>query len=229
VGTARADPAENGARSESFLRAEGRFLAPVLALLLLAGALIGVGIWTGLLETDGGLRIAAQPEQPDPVEEQTTPAAVEPQILALTDVPTTFDPFGSGVERPGDLPLLVDGDPDTFWRTERYNSRAFGNLKPGVGFYLDLGAPQRIDTVALRTVSPGVSLEIRVADSPSPDLDGWRVVGGVQQAQQELIEIQPEADTVARYILVWLVDELPQFEGRFAAGFSQIAVTGTPP
>jgi eukaryotic-like serine/threonine-protein kinase len=213
---------------DSFLHSEGRFLAPVLALLLLAGALIGVGLWTGVLEAnpDGPFpRIAGQEGVPD--------AATSASDIPLAGVPTTFDPFGSGVEQDDMLPNLGDGDPETFWRTERYNSRAFGNLKPGVGFVLDLGAPHRLDNVVLRTVTPGVTVELRVADAPETALEGWSTVARVADAQSELIDLRPGSEVVTRHVLVWLTGDLPTgqgelFGGRFAGGFSQVAAFGAP-
>jgi eukaryotic-like serine/threonine-protein kinase len=218
-GAATAAPAPK----ESFLRSEGRFLAPVLVLVLLAAALVGVGLATGVLETREGsfpFSIAR-----DGGEERAD--APEPAPVPLAGLPVVFDPGGSGQERDQDLGFLVDGDPATFWRTERYNSRAFGNLKDGVGFYVDLGAPHAIEAVVLRTVTPGVTVQVRVADEPASDLQGWRAVGEARDAPDEHIEIRPN-DVVSRYVLIWLTDELPLFEGRFAAGFSQITVTGTP-
>jgi tRNA A-37 threonylcarbamoyl transferase component Bud32 len=217
------------AHGESFLRSEGRFLAPVLALVLLAAALIGVGLWTGVLETGSdGLfpRIAGQ----EGGERADVEAA---EAIAFAATPTVFDPFGSGSERDQDLPFLVDGDEETFWRTECYNSRAFGNLKEGAGFYVDLGAPHVIDTLALRTPTPGVTVEMRVADQPPGALEGWEVVARVDAAAGELVNLRPDADVTARYVLVWVTGDLPQggdgiCQGRFAAAFSQIAVTGVP-
>ena len=39
----------------------------------------------------------------------------------------------------GDLPNLVDGDPQTTWQTEGYDSPQLGNLKEGVGFTIETG------------------------------------------------------------------------------------------
>lgn len=212
---------------DSFLRSEGRFLAPVLGLLLLAAALVGVGLWTGVLEPgeDGFFpRIAGQEQTEEASPEET---AVEPAEIELAALPTVFDPFGSGVERDQDLPNLVDGNPETFWRTERYQRPAFGNLKPGVGFYVDLGAPHRVAAVTLRTVTPGVTVELRGAAEPAGDIDSWTPMARVDAAG-EVIELQPDDSAPARYLLVWVTGELPQFEGGFAAGFSHISVTGEP-
>jgi eukaryotic-like serine/threonine-protein kinase len=214
------------ATKESFLRSEGRFLAPVLVLILLAAALVGVGLATGVLETREG-NFPFSLARDGGGDETTTDEEDGPALISFAGPPVVFDPGGSGQERDQDLGFLVDGDSETFWRTERYNSRAFGNLKEGVGFYVDLGAPHEIDAVALRTVTPGVTVQIRVADAPAASLEGWQAVGEAKDVPDELIEIRPN-EVVTRYVLVWLTDDLPLFEGRFAAGFSQIAITGRP-
>jgi eukaryotic-like serine/threonine-protein kinase len=216
--------AVGGDEADSFLHSEGRFLAPVLALVLLASALVGVGLWTGVLEAEGGFpRIAGQEDRA-----QEEEGVEDATLLPFAAPPSVFDPFGSGTEHDADLVNLVDGDPVTSWRTQRYNSPAFGNLKPGVGFYVDLGGPHLIDTVALRTTTPGVTVEVRTADVPAAELEAWQVVGRVDQAAEELIEVRPEEQVAGRYVLVWVTGELPPFEGRYAGGFSQVAVTGAP-
>jgi eukaryotic-like serine/threonine-protein kinase len=212
------------AHSESFLRSEGRFLAPVLALLLLAGALVGVGLWTGVLEAgeDGFLpRIAGQEDDP----ETEAPSVADIPIAAPL---VTYDPQGAGEERQQDLPLLLDGDESTSWRTERYRSAAFGNLKDGAGFYVDLGAPHAIDRVALRVTNGPATVEIAVADAPAPEREGWRTVGRIDDAGGDVIEVRAEEEAVGRYLLVWVTGTLPPFEGGYAAAFSQLAVFGAP-
>jgi eukaryotic-like serine/threonine-protein kinase len=75
-----------------------------------------------------------------------------------------FDPFGDG-EHPGDIPNAYDGNPDTTWQTQRYNSASFGNLKPGVGLYLDLGEPTEISELRLALSPEGADVEVYAGDA----------------------------------------------------------------
>jgi eukaryotic-like serine/threonine-protein kinase len=207
----------------SFVRSEGRYLVPVLVLLLLAAALVGVGLGTGVLETRGdGFPVGIA--RPDPAEQRADDPAME--LVEPADF-QIYDPLGSGDERDEDLPHVFDGDPNTTWRTQLYNSPPFGNLKPGVGFYIDLGAAHELGYVGLRTTTPGVDVELRIADEIAPSPEGWDTVGRVEDAA-DLLEFRFDDEVVTRYVLVWVTGELPAYQGRYAAEFTQIAIRGAP-
>jgi eukaryotic-like serine/threonine-protein kinase len=213
-----------GTRSESFLRTEGRWLAPVLGLLLLAGLLVSVGLATGVIEpTTGGfpIRIATDRDGGEPAGEQPDPGAVQltPATIAV------FDPQGTGDERDQDLPNLLDGDPATTWRTQRYNSAPFGGLKDGVGFVLDLGAPAAVDEVRLHTTTPGVGVELRVAETPAPDVDGWTVIATGAESG-EVVVLRPAEPVTTQHLLVWLTGPLAPSDGRFIAQYHAVEVVG---
>jgi tRNA A-37 threonylcarbamoyl transferase component Bud32 len=226
AGTGEHAPASLG---ESFLRSEGRFLAPVLVLIVLAGALVGVGLATGVLETgqDGPLPITwGERAQDDPADDEAAPEEEE-RVIPVAATPQVMDPV-DGAERDHELPALVDGDATTTWRTDQYWSRAFGNLKDGVGFWLDLGAPHELRSVELQTTTPGLTLQVRVADPPAGTVDGWTVVGSVDDAAAETIQIPVAEGTVSQYVLVWITGDLPQYQSGFAAQFTQVTVRGAP-
>ena len=60
-----------------------------------------------------------------------------------------FDPVGGDGENSAEAPLAIDGDPATAWRTERYDSRAFGGLKDGVGIFVDLGEAAHLEQLVV--------------------------------------------------------------------------------
>ncbi|HVM00720.1 MAG TPA: discoidin domain-containing protein, partial [Egibacteraceae bacterium] len=189
-----------------------RWTVPLVAAFLGVGVLL-LGLATGVLDGSpaapdgdgsGGGGLAA-------------PAAV-----------TLFDPGGSGSEDDADLPAMLDGDPSTGWRSVGYNTPDFGGLKPGLGFAIDLGAPHAVAGLALRTGTPGISYEVRVADGPRTDLDGWEPVGGASHAT-ELTQVDLAAPVVTRYVLVWITGGLqPDGSGRYRAQVSELAVIGDP-
>jgi serine/threonine-protein kinase len=204
-------------RSWSFLREEGRWLAPVLVLLLLAGALVGVGLATGILRTEGGFPIIAARDGG-----QTRSAQ---RIAAISG--QSFDPQGQGTENQAAVANAFDGDPQTSWRTEGYASPSFGNLKSGVGFWVDLGARHTLERVEVVTTTPGISYELRVADAPTAIPEGWRRVAAVAAAggRDDLRFDEPQT---ARYLLIWVTGNLQPIEGRHRAAFSEVTVTGGP-
>jgi eukaryotic-like serine/threonine-protein kinase len=187
-------------------------LVPMFVILGLAAALVGFGVLSGAV----GDRSDPPAAEGDEGEEAGS-APLEPAEVVL------FDPGGTGSEDGDGLPALFDGDPSTGWRSVGYNTPAFGNLKPGLGFYVDLGDAHALERVALRTSTPGVSLELRVADEPAEDADGWELVETVSGAQ-ELTEV--EFDVTTRYLLVWVTGDLQPDGGRHRVGFTEMTIEG---
>ncbi|HUH07258.1 MAG TPA: protein kinase [Egibacteraceae bacterium] len=218
--------------AESFLRSEGRWLAPVLALLALAGALVAIGLVTGILEPGENFRIVLaedlRPRAPDPGDPEgpdgpAAPAPIQPAAIHA------FDPLGDGQERDQDLPNLLDGDSETAWRTELYHRADFGGLKAGVGFWIDLGAPYRVDQVTLETTSPGFTYELRAAEAPGEAPDDWSTVAAEQQAGGGVLATTFDEPVVTQYVLVWITGGLqPHGDGRFKAELSQMTISGSP-
>jgi eukaryotic-like serine/threonine-protein kinase len=219
---ATAAPAPDGG-GESFFRSEGRWLAPVLALLLLAGALVGVGLATGVLQAGDGLipRFAHDVTKPAG---GTTGTAAPLKIVAAS----SFDPQGDGVENQDQVRAVDDTNPASVWRTDGYNTAEFGGLKSGVGFFVDLGAPQTVTAATLTTTTPGINYELRMSDIPAKDLGGWRLVGSVTGSRKDTTTVRFDQPVRARYLLVWVRGNLQRQNGRFYAGFSNITVEGTP-
>ena len=210
-------PYAGSTAEDSFLRSEGRWIAPILGLVALAGLLVGVGLATGVLEPSSGFPIRiARESAPGQAGELIAPVGID-----------AFDPPpGDGSENDSDLPKILDGDDATSWRTDLYrNSPQFGNLKEGVGFWVDLGASRTLHSVALKTTTPGISYQVRVADGPAPTVEGWRLVGTVESAEG-LDQVGFAEPVTARYVLVWITGNLQPQRGRFAAGFAAMAVRG---
>ncbi|MGH8901786.1 MAG: protein kinase domain-containing protein [Egibacteraceae bacterium] len=218
---AAVSPAEDTGGSESFLRSEGRWLAPVLALLLLAGALVGVGLATGVLQAGDGLI----PRFARDVTESAGGAAGTAMPLKIVGA-SSFDPQADGEENESQVRAVYDADPRSAWRTDGYNTVEFGGLKSGVGFYVDLGASRAITAATLTTTTPGINYELRVADAPVEDVDGWRLVGTVTDARADAPPVKLDESARGRYLLVWVRGDLQRQGGRFYAGFSRIALEG---
>jgi hypothetical protein len=141
-----------------------------------------------------------------------------------------YDPRGTGNERDEDLANLLDGDEETSWRTEHYQSPAFGGLKEGVGFVLDLGSPVFVERVTLRSVLQGVDVQLRAAEAIESDPGDWRVLDDASDAS-DVVALEPDRTVRARFLLVWIHGKLPPSPystGRFTAEFSQVAVEARP-
>ncbi|HWB72819.1 MAG TPA: hypothetical protein VG452_11430, partial [Egibacteraceae bacterium] len=204
--------------TDSLLRSEARWLAPVLGLLALAGALVGIPFAAGFLDVDvpvfGGGHA------------QESPAPEAGVALPVVQA-AGLDPQGDGSENDHALGALTDADPQTTWRTDLYHSAAFGGLKDGVGFWVDLGASHRLRSVVLTATTPGVAYEVHVADRPAPTVAGWRRLAAVPAAAAtEQLRFEPPV--TGRYLLVWVTANLQPDGRRYKAEFSELVVHGSP-
>jgi eukaryotic-like serine/threonine-protein kinase len=217
--TGETDIDEDGARRH-------RFLVIGLPLIALA-VVVALAVWLGksVLSVAGNV---------DDVE-GSTPSAGSPTAAASESAPATagsaipiaggdvFDPGGDGQsEHAEDVKLTYDGDPTTAWSTFTYRgSPAFGNLKDGVGLLLDLGGAQAVAGVELTSISPGASVEIRVADEAGTDLDSFTpAADGTIEGTTQFAFDEP---VTAGVVLVWITGLVPNDDG-FSADIAEVKV-----
>jgi len=126
------------------------------------------------------------------------------------------------------VPLAFDGNPATAWTTEHYNSPAFGNLKDGVGLWVDLGRIVRLSRVAVTSPLPGWTFQLKAGtlpdrlSAPLPDSHGattFRVGSGGSVT----VDLR---GTKARGVLIWITQLAPDQSGRFAAAIGEVSVSG---
>jgi eukaryotic-like serine/threonine-protein kinase len=141
-----------------------------------------------------------------------------------------FDPFGDG-EHPQDVDNAFDGNPDTTWQTQRYNSANLGGLKPGVGMWVDLGEPSTVARIDLALQPEGAELAVYAAnDAPPTGVgSGWepgewgtRIAEASSAASAESFELD---EVEARYVLLWFTS-LPPDGGGHRVHVSDITVAG---
>jgi eukaryotic-like serine/threonine-protein kinase len=186
---------------------------PLLALLVVIGLAWWVG--TSLLSVAGSVDEGSTPSISVPTggAQQEEEEGAAPGPAATIQGAEIFDPEGDGQpENDGDVPLTYDGDPATTWSTVTYRgSAAFGNLKSGLGIVYDLGSAQPLAGVTVTTPSPGSTVEIRTADSPAGDLDGY--APGVSGTLEETTELAFDEPVEARYVLLWITGLVDSGDG----------------
>lgn len=189
----------------------------VSALLIAA---LGLGSW----------QIADRLLAPDsttktPVTSPTVDEKPEPPKPISIESAHDFDPLGNGTEKPQAIELAYDGDPNTFWYTDRYFAPGFANLKTGVGLVLDLGKVQKISSVDLSFVGH-TSVELRTAPSDASS-EPTMPDGFTTQASSagNNVTLKPTEPITTRYVLVWLT-ELPTNDGGFRGKLSEIKIMG---
>ena len=156
------DPTPPEGIRPSFAQTERSWLIPVIVIVLIALALGTVGV---LFARNDDVRGLFDPSN--------SPSSDTPSTAVKLVSARAFDPLGGGGEHDAEAVNVVDGDPATAWTTERYASRRFGNLKPGVGVAVQLDRVEALTQVTVSSATRGYAAEVRVADSFQPTLDGW--------------------------------------------------------
>jgi hypothetical protein len=148
------------------------------------------------------------------------------KLLSVRAV-TSFDPPpGTGDENQYAADLVIDGDRSTVWTTKKYLD-PFGptGIKTGVGLVLDLGSPQQIGSVTVRTVG-ATDFEVRTADEQGAALSDYTPVDNdpVRDADGRAVVV-PSKDVQARYVLIWLTS-LPADGGGYRGQIAEVTVRG---
>ena len=170
-------------------RAPRRRLAPVAAMagLLLAGVAVIV-VLAGEERGPGGGR-----------------AGTGGRAVEISEV-RSFDPKGRDrEENEAQARLAVDGDPPTPWATDRYRSRPFGGLKPGVGLVLELGGAVELELLQVRSTTTGWSAAVYVSERPADELEGWGTPVATRSgiAGNATFDLQ---DKRGAAVLLWITD-----------------------
>ena len=149
---------------------------------------------------------AASPSPPVPT--QAAPVEMRQALI--------YDPLGDGSENSSRVGALVDDDPATSWRTERYYD-PLPLLKDGVGVAFEVtGAPKRMELVGM---SEGTTFQIlwspRLAENPRQ----WeQIAGGRSFPEDAVIQLPSRPDGVW---LLWLID-LPVTEQGYQAQLAEV-------
>jgi hypothetical protein len=84
-----------------------------------------------------------------------------------------FDPKGGDGEHSNEVGNAVDGDPETTWSSESYDSPDWGGLKDGVGLIFELDDPSQLGALEFDTPSTGWQAEVYVAERAGDTLADW--------------------------------------------------------
>ncbi len=120
-------------------------------------------------------------------------------------------PPGSGTEHEELVGNLIDGNPATEWHTEHYANANFGNLKGGVGVYLQLRSATEVGDLVISSPDTGWNFQIYESNSAPATLAGW----GTSVAHGT---VNSATTSVARgghktgYVLVWITHLPPSDE-----------------
>ena len=186
------------------LTQEWRPAFTVVALLLVAGLVVGMLLWTSM-SFGGGDPVTSTTALP---ETQPTPAPSGPAVIGPATIATVtaYDPSGDGTENDADAVLsLADSNPSTSWPTMCYSSRYMGG-KPGVGLVVTFDAlAQQAITVDVQTGPYQVDFFASDADVIPATLDAWGPpLGSTAFADDPETVVSPVPPAPARHMLILL-------------------------
>jgi hypothetical protein len=194
----------------------GRSRRRVIRVLVFALTALVLAIGAGLVINYAGKDEGAEP----------LPADLSTIRLGERDA-IDYDPLpGDGRENTASAPLVLDGDRVSAWETERYNSADFGNIKDGVGIYLDAGRP--VVARAMRVLTPvkGWTFDLYVANSVPKSVADWtRVGGGEMDAVRKTFDLDTGSQRF-RYFLLWVTELAENPGGGFKAAVSELRLLG---
>ncbi len=210
--------------AEPLTRAESR-----AALLIVVGFLaiaLAIGLWgVSRIGQGSDLGLGAEPRQttissPPPTRTATSAPTGGLKELAIASA-AAYDPQGDNSENNDQVPRVYDGNPDTYWQSEGYQSQNFGGLKSGVGVVLDIGANARAREIVV-TVPTATDFQVWLGGAKS--LDGATLVGE-STGRSGALKLDVPATAKGQYIVVWFTKPA-QVSGRFRAALSEVQVLG---
>ena len=151
--------------------------------------------------------------------------------LNVVDAPITeavsVDPEGDGSERDDLLAMSFDGNPNSTWRTESYDSRIFDGLdKSGVGIAWKLDATYRLSSLNIESNTADWSAKVFVVSDLNPE-----TFNPLAPAIAE-VKNSPEGTTTVdlkgvegNTVVLWITD-LGEPDGKARVSISETTIRG---
>ncbi|WP_211355957.1 hypothetical protein [Lapillicoccus jejuensis] len=158
-----------------------------------------------------------------PTPSATTTATGAPlQEVAIVQA-QPWDPQGDGQEGNASAPRAFDKDPSTMWRSQTYQSAAFGGFsKTGIGLVLDLGQQTPVRQVTVTLVG-GSDVSVYVASRES--LDGATLVGSSSGKDGTLTFTPPSGSAEGQLVILWFTKLAPDGNGAYRAQVAEATVS----
>jgi hypothetical protein len=130
----------------------------------------------------------------------------------------------------------VDGNEATGWSTQSYTRPKFGDLKPGMGLLINLGAPTKVGAVKVVVNLQGATMSLRTGSSdPGNTSDGDKTIStsyttvGSELADRPgtvmVFPVPPDQQTM-QYLLIWItkLPPDPAKGGKYSLAVNEITV-----
>ena len=110
-----------------------------------------------------------------------------------------YDPTGNPDSHADTASAATDGSPGTDWYTQIYATPEFGNLKQGLGLVLDAGRAVKLQSLTVKTPTPGFAATIRAGSSPQGPFTDDSAAQTVTAATTFTLR-----GATAQYYVVWI-------------------------
>jgi serine/threonine-protein kinase len=187
---------EMEALSRVGFRRRGRVAGAVVASLILAGAIVAL------------ILLASQPGS----SRRGAPAITVPPAPPHIDSVTVYMNNDRAPDNPTETYKTFDGNPATYWSTETYRNRRFGNLYSGIGLSIQLDQAAPLHTLSVTSPSFGWAAEVFVSSSPVPSGQPVSEWGQPVDAQTGIAGNATFhlGGRSGRYVLLWLTNLGPE-------------------
>ncbi|MER5332636.1 protein kinase family protein [Micromonospora sp. NPDC002717] len=229
--------ADTGDEPSPLAAAGGRKVAIGIAGLLavaLVGLLVGISALRG--GDDPRPSPVAAPSSAPPAGE-ATPAATTTGPLKISAA-RIIDPDSKSRDELGGAEKVFDNNEDKGWETDTYNRSNFGNLKKGMGVWIDLGGEHTVKSVQVLLSARGASAQLLTGASNPPssstgdgqlyaEYKGKPIGQPFEEHDGTKMTFNGfNADQKYRYLLLWIT-ELPPSDGGYKLGVQEITVQGS--
>jgi len=211
---------------------------------------IGGGVAAALIALLVGVTVLTPGDDPAPGPVAQTSAGTDPsetpgdsspaqivQIAIGADQVRVVDPPGGDRDELRDIEKVVDGDTDGGWFTHKYFSPKFGNVKAGMGIFIDLGEPRMVKSVTAELSAAGASAELYSGSINPPSttagdqelFQSYRKtpVGAYERHDGTTMTFSDfDPDQEYRYLLLWFTELPATSDGGFQVGVQEIIVRG---
>ena len=176
---------------------------------LLAVATVGILAWVGMQlisffsddsgPTGGPTAVVNQQTQAP----KTTANKPAPPKPAGPIQPGSLTEYNiQGTDNPNRASRALDGDPGSSWKTSTYRQQ-LPAYKPGIGLIASFADTTKLAQITIDTPSEGTVVEIRTADSGTPDFEATKVIA-TATLKNGHNEITLPSGTKAQHVVIWL-------------------------
>ena len=138
--------------------------------------------------------------------ESESSAEAPSPILLDTDAASVYNPYAYPATLFGDPSLAIDGEEKTAWTAQVQAAVA---PKMAEGLLLDLKSPQKLGSVAVKTTTTGITVEVYGAVGKTPPASisdpAWKRLAGLKVLTKKTTTLKLKtAGKGYRYIVLWL-------------------------